>query len=87
MLKILHSLNSFGILGDFFTYFLLQYFQRTMFCILPFFTDCKDNNIIGILKKLSSQIQHFLEQLLVKSGCKDKSFILDSQNLFFVFLY
>jgi len=36
----------FGISGDFFTYFLLQYFQRTLFCILPFLADCKDNNII-----------------------------------------
>jgi len=44
----------FGISGDFFTYFLLQYFQRTLFRFTFVFADCKDNNIILICNNFSS---------------------------------
>jgi len=57
-----------------------------MFCIFPFLADCKDNNIIRILKKLSSQNQHLFRTTACKSGCKDKRFIFDSPNLFLIFL-
>jgi len=73
----------FGISGDFFTYFLLQYFQRTLF---RFFAGDKDKNFIVSLQYLSSQNLSFLEQLLVKSGCKDKRFIFYSPNVFSNFL-
>jgi len=44
----------FGISGDFFTYFLLQYFQRTLFCNFSVFADCKDKNFILICNNFSS---------------------------------
>jgi len=48
----------FGISGDFFTYFLLQYFQRTLFRFTFVFADCKDSNFILIPNNLSS---HFFQ--------------------------
>jgi len=50
----------FGISGDFFTYFLLQYFQRTC----SGFTDCKDSDFIFIRNNLSSQRTHFVRELI-----------------------
>jgi len=81
----------FGISGDFFTYFLLQYFQRTLFYYSSVFADCKDRNFILICKNFFSlfflhfrfeKISHstlFKEQLLVKADAKIGTFIFDLQ--------
>ena len=83
----------FGISGDFFTYFLLQYFQRTLFCYSSVFTDCKDRNFILIRKNFfslfffgfrSGKISLFnlvIRTTACESGCKDRDFYFASPNV------
>ena len=88
----------FGISGDFFTYFLLQYFQRTLFYYSSVFADCKDRNFILIRKNFFSLFSSafalekslfsilLLEQLLVKADAKIGTFILLLQ-MFYRFFF